>query len=46
MSKLCPIPKICQEKSQSLDYLEKKVPMDLRGWVAVAESPPWFALAT
>ena len=43
MSKLRPIPKICQVKSKSLDYLAIKVPMNLRGWVAVAEDPPWFA---
>ena len=36
-------PKICRVKSQSLDYLANKVPMNLRGWVAVAESPHWFA---
>ena len=41
---LCPLaPKICQVNSQSLDYMENKVPVDLRGWVAVAESPHWFA---
>ena len=38
-----PVPKICQVKSQSLDYMANKVPMDLRGWVADAESPHWFA---
>ena len=43
MSKLRPVPKICQVKSQSLDYMANKVPVDLRGWVAVAESPHWFA---
>ena len=39
MSKLRPLLKICKVKSQSLDYLANKVPMNLRGWVAVSESP-------
>ena len=43
MSKLRPVPKICQVKSQSLDNMANKVPVNLRGWVAVAESPHWFA---
>ena len=43
MSKLRPVPKICQVKYQSLDYLANTVLVDLRGWVAVAESPHWFA---
>ena len=43
MSKLRPVPKICKVKSQSLDYLANKVTVDLRGWVAVSESPHWFA---
>ena len=43
MSKLRPIAKICQLKSQSLDFLANKVPLNLRGWVAVAQSPHWFA---
>ena len=43
MSKLRPLPKIYQVKSQSLDYMANKVPVDLRGWVAAAENPPWFA---
>ena len=43
MSKLRPLRKICQVKSQSLDYMANKVPVDSRGWVAVAESPHWFA---
>ena len=43
MSKLRPLPKICQVKSQGLDYMANKVPVDLRGWVAVAERPQWFA---
>ena len=38
-----PVPKICQVKSQSLDYMANKVPVDLRGRVAVAESPHWSA---
>ena len=46
MSQLRPVPKICQVKSQSLDYLPNKVLMNLRGWVAVAENPHWFALPT
>ena len=43
MSKLRPIPKVCLVKFQSLDYLANKVPMNLRGWVAVNESPYWVA---
>ena len=43
MSKLHPVPKICQVKSQSLDYMANKVPVDLRGLVAFAENPHWFA---
>ena len=43
MSKLRPVPKISQVKPQSLDYLANKVPVDLRGWVAVVEIPHWFA---
>ena len=43
MFKLRPTPKICQVKSQNLDYLANKVPMSLRGWVVVAESPYWAA---
>ena len=43
MSKLRPVPKNCQVKSPSLDYMANEVPVDLRGWVAVAESPDWFA---
>ena len=43
MSKLRPIAKICQLKSQSLDSLANKVAMNLRSWAAVAESPHWFA---
>ena len=43
MSKLHPVPKICQVKSQSLDYLANEVPLNLRGWMAVVESPQWFA---
>ena len=43
MSKLRPVPKICQVKPQRLDYLANKVPVDLRDWVAVTESPHWFA---
>ena len=43
MSKLRPVTKICQLKSLSLDYLANKVPMNLGGWLVVAESPHWFA---
>ena len=43
MSKLRPKRKICQGKSQSLDYFANEVPMSLRDWVAVAESPHWYA---
>ena len=43
MSKLCPIANICQVKSQSLDYMTNKAPLDLRGLVAVSESPHWLA---
>ena len=43
MNKLRPVPKICQVKYQSLDYMANKVPVDLRGWVAAAENPHWFA---
>ena len=43
MSKLHTVPKICRVKSQSPDYLAYEVPMNLRGWVAVVESPHWFA---
>ena len=42
MSKLRRLPKICQVKSQNIDYLANKVPVDFRGWVAVAESYHWF----
>ena len=42
MSNLRPIPKMCIVKSQSLYYLANNVPMNLRGWVALAESPHWF----
>ena len=43
MSKLRPIPKICQVMSQSPDQSANKVPMKLRFWLAVAESPHWLA---
>ena len=43
MSKLRPISKVCLVKSQSLNYLANKVPMNMRGWVAVAESSYWVA---
>ena len=41
MSKLHPVPK--KVKPKSLNYLANKVPVDLRGWVAVAEIPHLFA---
>ena len=34
---------ICKVKYKSLNYLANKVPLNLRGWVAVTESPHCFA---
>ena len=43
MSKLRPETENLPSKVPSLDYMANKVPVDLRGLVAVAESPRWFA---